>query len=69
MIRCLPNFCLHNLLGLQGSDIETLGPEASVEYGAELEHPPVGETPLQDIQASTSAGRNPFIRFTNESKQ
>lgn len=54
------NFCLHNLL-LQGSDIETLGPEASVEYGAGLEHPPVGETQLQDSQASASAGKNLFL--------
>lgn len=69
MIRCLHNFYLHNLLDLQGSDIETLGSEASVEYGAELlEHPPVGETQLQDIQASASAGKNPFFRFTNENK-
>lgn len=63
MIRCLCNF---NLLDLQGSDIETLGSEASVEYGAELsEHPPVGETQLQHIEASAPAGKNPFLRFTN----
>lgn len=64
MIRYLHNLYLHNLLDLQGSDIETLGSEASVEYGAELlEHPPVGETQLQDIQASASAGKDPFFFF------
>lgn len=74
MIRYLHNLYLHNLLDLQGSDIETLGSEASVEYGAELlEHPPVGETQLQDIQASASAGKDPFFffffRFTNKNQQ
>lgn len=51
------NICL---LCLQGSDIETLGSEVAVEYGAELlERPPVEETKLQDTQASASAGKNP----------
>lgn len=51
------NICL---LCLQGSDIETLGSEAAVEYGAELlERSPVEETKLQNTQASASAGKNP----------
>lgn len=63
MIWNLHNLFLHNLLCLQGSDIETLGSEAAaVEYGAELlEHPPVGETELQDTQASTSTGKCPLF--------
>lgn len=63
LIWCLHiNFYLHNWLDLQGSDIETLGSEASVEYGAEvLEHPPVGETQLKQLQASASAGKNTFF--------
>lgn len=47
---------------LQGSDIETLGAEAAVECGRELlEHLPVGETKLQEAQASTSTGKNPLF--------
>lgn len=63
LIWCLHiNFYLHNWLDLQGSDIETLGSEASVEYGAEvLEHPAVGETQLPHPQASASAGKNTFF--------
>lgn len=63
LIWCLHiHFYLHNWLDLQGSDIETLGSEASVEYGAEvLQHPPVGETQLQHLQASASAGKNTFF--------
>lgn len=62
MIGYLHNLFLHNLLYLQGSDIETLGSEAAVEYGAELlEHPPVGETKLQDTQASASTGKYPLF--------
>lgn len=46
-------------LCLQGSDIETLGSEAAVEYGAELlEHPPVEEAELQDTQASAPGGKH-----------
>ena len=49
-------------LCLQGSDIETLGSEAVVEYGAELlERPLVEETKLQDTKAAASAGKNPHI--------
>lgn len=48
------------LLCLQGSDIETLGSEATVEYAAELlERPPVVEAGRQDTQASASSGENP----------
>lgn len=55
------NICL---LCLQGSDIETLGSEAAVEYGAELlERSPVEETKLQNTQASASAGKNPHKFF------
>lgn len=56
------------LLCLQGSDIETLGSEAAVEYGSELlEHPPVEEAELQGEQASASNGRNPpIIIFLSE---
>lgn len=33
-----------------------------MEYGAEvLQHPPVGETQLQHLQASASAGKNTFF--------
>ncbi|XP_026175758.1 cell cycle progression protein 1 isoform X2 [Mastacembelus armatus] len=44
---------------IEGSDIETLGSEAPVEYGAELlERPPLEEVELQNKQASASgAGR------------
>lgn len=43
---------------LQGSDIETLGPEAVVEDGAEMfEHSTVEEPNLQELQTSTSAGK------------
>lgn len=47
----------------QGSDIETLGSEAAVEYPAELVERPLEEaTPVQDTQASASAGRNSQIK-------
>lgn len=47
----------------QGSDIETLGSEAAVEYPAELVERPVEEaTPVQDTQAPASAGRNSQIK-------
>ncbi|KAL3992949.1 cytosol aminopeptidase [Sarotherodon galilaeus] len=40
----------------EGSDIETLGSETAVEYGAELlERPPVEEPQVQDVQTSVSA--------------
>lgn len=43
----------------QGSDIETLGTEALVEYGAELlERPPEEEKEQQDTQASASASKS-----------
>lgn len=43
----------------QGSDIETLGSEASLEHPAELvQCPAVGEVELQDTPAS--AGSNVF---------
>lgn len=48
------------ILYLQGSDIETLGAEAAVEYEAELLDP--GEdADLQDAQVSTSDGKNTWI--------
>lgn len=48
------------VLRLQGSDIETLGCEAAVEYAAELlERPLVEESEVQDVQASASAGKDP----------
>lgn len=48
--------CGWTIISNEGSDIETLGSEAAVEYGAELlERPPVEETKLQDTQASASA--------------
>lgn len=54
------------LLCLQGSDIETLGSEAAVEYVAELlERPPVEEAGLQDTQSSASGGKNHHINFFN----
>lgn len=44
---------------LKGSDIETLGSEAVVEYRGKLfERLPVDETTLQDIKPSASAGKN-----------
>ncbi|GLD58430.1 cell cycle progression protein 1 isoform X1 [Lates japonicus] len=51
--------CGWTIISNEGSDIETLGSEAAVEYGAELlEHPPVEEAELQDTQASApGAGR------------
>lgn len=56
------NLYLHKLLCLQGSDIETLGSEAAVEHGVEvLEHPPAGETKLQDTQASICTGKYPLV--------
>lgn len=50
------------LLCLQGSDIETLGLEAVVEYGADLlERHPVVEAELQDTPAAASGHKNPQI--------
>lgn len=50
----------------QGSDIETLGSEAAVEYGAEvLECPPVGETKLQGTQAPACAGEGLYVFGSN----
>ncbi|XP_070821723.1 cell cycle progression protein 1 isoform X2 [Chaetodon trifascialis] len=48
--------CGWTIISNEGSDIETLGSEAVVEYGAELlERPPVEEKKVQDTQASASA--------------
>ncbi|KAM9366077.1 cell cycle progression protein 1 isoform 2-T2 [Symphorus nematophorus] len=48
--------CGWTIISNEGSDIETLGSEAALEYGAELlERPPVEETKLQDTQPSASA--------------
>ncbi|XP_070762210.1 cell cycle progression protein 1 isoform X2 [Enoplosus armatus] len=48
--------CGWTIISNEGSDIETLGSEAVVEYGAELlEHPPAEEVKLQDTQAAASA--------------
>ncbi|XP_041798800.1 cell cycle progression protein 1 isoform X2 [Chelmon rostratus] len=48
--------CGWTIISNEGSDIETLGSEVVVEYGAELlECPPVEERKLQDTQASASA--------------
>lgn len=50
------NICL---LCSQGSDIETLGTEALVEYGTELlERPPEEGKEQQDMQASASASKS-----------
>ncbi|XP_049900056.1 cell cycle progression protein 1 isoform X1 [Epinephelus moara] len=47
--------CGWTIISNEGSDIETLGSEAAVEYGAELlERPPVEETEPQEPQASAS---------------
>ncbi|XP_040890471.1 cell cycle progression protein 1 isoform X2 [Toxotes jaculatrix] len=47
--------CGWTIISNEGSDIETLGLEAAVEYAAEvLECPPVEEEKLQDTQASAS---------------
>ncbi|XP_074474619.1 cell cycle progression protein 1 isoform X2 [Sebastes fasciatus] len=47
--------CGWTIISNEGSDIETLGLEATVEYGAKLlEQPPVEEAELQDKQASAS---------------
>lgn len=55
-----------HLLWLQGSDIETLGSEATVEYGTELlERPPLEKAELQDTQASASGGPDFYIIFHN----
>lgn len=52
----MPNFEVGSLC-LQGSDIETLGSEAAVEYAAALlERPPVEEEELLGTDASASAG-------------
>ncbi|KAM7406160.1 hypothetical protein PAMP_000557 [Pampus punctatissimus] len=49
--------CGWTIISNEGSDIETLGSEAAVEYGADLlERPPVVETELQDTPAAASAG-------------
>uniref|UniRef100_A0A3B5BC48 Cell cycle progression 1 n=1 Tax=Stegastes partitus TaxID=144197 RepID=A0A3B5BC48_9TELE len=48
--------CGWTIISNEGSDIETLGSEAAVEFAAELlERPPVDEPVLQDAQASASA--------------
>nr|XP_046242008.1 cell cycle progression protein 1 isoform X2 [Scatophagus argus] len=48
--------CGWTIISNEGSDIETLGSEVAVEYGAELlERPPVEKTKLQVTQASASA--------------
>ncbi|XP_029353889.1 cell cycle progression protein 1 isoform X2 [Echeneis naucrates] len=47
--------CGWTIISNEGSDIETLGLDAGVEYGAELlEHPPVEEAALLDTQTSSS---------------
>ncbi|XP_039994551.1 cell cycle progression protein 1 isoform X2 [Xiphias gladius] len=47
--------CGWTIISNEGSDIETLGSEAAVEYVAELlERPPVEEAGLQDTQSSAS---------------
>ncbi|XP_076583705.1 cell cycle progression protein 1 [Chaetodon auriga] len=47
--------CGWTIISNEGSDIETLGSEAVVEYGAELlERPPVEEKKVQDTRASAS---------------
>uniref|UniRef100_A0A3Q1H1K9 Cell cycle progression 1 n=1 Tax=Acanthochromis polyacanthus TaxID=80966 RepID=A0A3Q1H1K9_9TELE len=47
--------CGWTIISNEGSDIETLGTEAAVEFAAELvERPPVEEPELQDAQASES---------------
>ncbi|KAM3625132.1 uncharacterized protein V6R79_007308 [Siganus canaliculatus] len=53
-----------------GSDIETLGSEAVVEYGAELlERPPEEETKTVDIQASASAGERASDSLNNTQRE
>lgn len=48
--------CGWTIISNEGSDIETLGSETAVEYGAELlERPPVEEPQVQDVQTSVSA--------------
>ncbi|XP_047436831.1 cell cycle progression protein 1 isoform X2 [Mugil cephalus] len=48
--------CGWTIISNEGSDIETLGSEAAVEYEAELlERPPEEDKDLHDAQASTSA--------------
>ncbi|XP_068616659.1 cell cycle progression protein 1 isoform X2 [Brachionichthys hirsutus] len=48
--------CGWTIISNEGSDIETLGPEAPGEYGAEpLERPRVEETKRQDTETSESA--------------
>uniref|UniRef100_A0A3Q1HFC5 Cell cycle progression 1 n=1 Tax=Anabas testudineus TaxID=64144 RepID=A0A3Q1HFC5_ANATE len=48
--------CGWTIISNEGSDIETLGSEATVEYAAELlERPPVVEAGRQDTQASASS--------------
>ncbi|KAM9861353.1 cell cycle progression protein 1 isoform 2-T3 [Aulostomus maculatus] len=49
--------CGWTIISNEGSDIETLGLEAAVEYGAHLlEHPPVAEVELQATPMAASAG-------------
>ncbi|XP_038556804.1 cell cycle progression protein 1 [Micropterus salmoides] len=48
--------CGWTIISNEGSDIETLGSEVAVEYGAELlERPPLEEAELQDTQAAACA--------------
>lgn len=48
--------CGWTIISNEGSDIETLGLEAAVEYGVDLlERPPVVEAELQDAPAAASA--------------
>ncbi|XP_003442393.1 cell cycle progression protein 1 isoform X3 [Oreochromis niloticus] len=48
--------CGWTIISNEGSDIETLGSETAVEYGAELlERPLVEEPQVQDVQTSVSA--------------
>ncbi|XP_051235164.1 cell cycle progression protein 1 isoform X2 [Dicentrarchus labrax] len=51
--------CGWTIISNEGSDIETLGSEAAVEYAAELlERPPVEKAELQDTRASASAAES-----------
>ncbi|XP_035538267.1 cell cycle progression protein 1 isoform X2 [Morone saxatilis] len=54
--------CGWTIISNEGSDIETLGSEVAVEYGAELlERHPVEEAELQDTQTSASAGKTESV--------
>ncbi len=59
MSSTVPSFNAY-LMCWQGSDIETLGSEVAVEYGAELlERSPEEETKLQEtLVVSQSAGKD-----------